>query len=96
MTKGIMGRTLLLSWDRQGEIPKRRSEISIQTGSSDYKGKGDIKQKLRLAMRQRKKKRPRVGWVRQHSWIKTGGEALKCKYMICIEVKNEGWEGLRW
>jgi hypothetical protein len=68
MTKRIMGRTLLSSWDRQGEIPKSRSKISIQTGSSDYKGKGDIKQKLRLAMRKRKKKRPRAGWVRQHSW----------------------------
>jgi hypothetical protein len=28
-TKGIMGRTLLSSWDRKGEIPKSRPEISI-------------------------------------------------------------------
>jgi hypothetical protein len=32
-----------------------RNMISIMKGSIYYEGKGDIKQKLRLAMRQRKK-----------------------------------------
>jgi hypothetical protein len=50
-TKGIMGRTPLSSWDGKGEIPKSRSKISIKARSSDYKGKGDIKQELRPAMR---------------------------------------------
>jgi hypothetical protein len=90
MTKGIMVKTLLSSWDRKGEIPKGRPEISIPTRSSDYKGKGDIEQKLRLAMRQRKRKQPRARWVRQHSWTEMGGEALKCKYRISIKVNDRG------
>jgi hypothetical protein len=85
-----MGRTLLSSWDRKGEIPKSRPEISIKARSSDYEYKGDIKQKLRLAMRQRKRKRPRVGWVIQHTSTKTGEEALKCRYVKSIKVNIEG------
>jgi hypothetical protein len=95
-TKGIMGRTPLSSWDEKGEIPKSRPKISIKVRPSDYKGKRDIKQKLRPAMRQRKRERPRAGWVGQHSWTEIGGEALKCKYKIKIKVKIEGWQGLRW
>jgi hypothetical protein len=49
------------------EISKNRPKIRIKARSSDYKGKGDIKQKLILAMRKRKKKQPKAGWVRQHS-----------------------------
>jgi hypothetical protein len=64
-TKGIMGRTPLSSRDRKEWISKDRPKISIKARSSDYKGKGTIKQKLRLAMWQRKRERP--GWVRQHS-----------------------------
>jgi hypothetical protein len=96
MTKGIMGRTPLLSWDRKGEIPKIRPKISIKSRSRDYKGKGDIKQKLRLATRQRKMERTRAGWVRQHSWTEMGKAALKCRYKISIKVTIEGWQGLRW
>jgi hypothetical protein len=55
MAKGIMGRTPLSSWDRKEEISKSRPKISIKARSSDYKGKGDIKQKLRLATWQRKR-----------------------------------------
>jgi hypothetical protein len=89
-TKGIIGRTTLSSWDRKGEISKSRPKISIKSRSSDYMGKGDIKQKLRLAMRQRKRERPRAGWVRHHSWNGMGEAALKCRYRISIKVKIEG------
>jgi hypothetical protein len=90
-TKGIMGRTLLSSWDRKGEIPKSGSKISIKARSSDYKGKSDIKQKLRSAVRQRKRKQLRARWVRQHSWTEMGEEALNCRYKISIEVKIKRW-----
>jgi hypothetical protein len=60
MTEGLMGGTPFSSWDRKGEIPKSRPMISIKARSSGYKGKGDIKQKLRLAMRHRKRERPRA------------------------------------
>jgi hypothetical protein len=95
-TKGIMGRTPLSSWDIKEYISKRRPKISIKARSSDYKGKGSIKQKLRLATRQRKRERPRVGWERQHSWTETREEALKCRYGISIKVKIEGWQGWGW
>jgi hypothetical protein len=42
-----MGRTLLSSWDRKGEIPKSGPEISIKSRSSDYEAKGDIKTKAK-------------------------------------------------
>jgi hypothetical protein len=41
-------------------------------------------------MRQRKRERPRAGWVRQHYSTETREEALKCRYKISIEVKIEG------
>jgi hypothetical protein len=44
----------------KGEIPKSRPKISIKARSNDYKGKGDIKQELGPAMRQRKRERPRA------------------------------------
>jgi hypothetical protein len=83
MTKGIMGRTQLLSWDRQGEIPKSGSEISIQTGSSDYEGKGDIKQKLRLAMRKRKKETTKRGMGKTTllNWNGRGGIIMQVQDM---------------
>jgi hypothetical protein len=62
-----MGRTPLSSCDRKEGISKSRPKISIEAIFSDYKGKGDIKQKQRLTTRQGKRERPRVGWVRQHS-----------------------------
>jgi hypothetical protein len=90
MTKGIMGRTPLLSWDRKGEIPKIRPKISIKARSNDYKGKGDIKQKLRLTTRQRKMEWTRAGWVRQHSRTEMGKVALKWRCRISIKVKDQG------
>jgi hypothetical protein len=47
-------------------------------------------------LQQRKRERPRAGWVRQHSWTKIGEEALKCRYGISIKVNIEGSQGLRW
>jgi hypothetical protein len=49
-----------------------------------------ISKKLRPAIWQRKRERPRAGWVRQHSGTEMGGEALKYKYRISIKVKIEG------
>jgi hypothetical protein len=74
----------------KGRFQKNRLKIRIKERSSDYKGKSDIKQKLRTAMRQRKRERPRAGWVRQHYSTETREEDLKCRYMISIEVKIEG------
>jgi hypothetical protein len=93
MTKGIMGRTPLSSWDRKEEISKSRPKVNIEARSSDYKGKGDVQQKLRPAMWQRKKETTKSRWVRQHFWTEMGEEALKCGYMVSLEVKIEGWQG---
>jgi hypothetical protein len=93
-TKSIMGRTLLSSWDRKGEIPKGKPEISIQSRSSDYEGKGDIKWKLRPAMWQRKKEMTKsiMGKATLLNW---NGRA-SFKIQVHIKVKIEGWQGLRW
>jgi hypothetical protein len=45
-----MGRTPLSSCNRKDETLKGIHKISIKARFRDYKGKGDIKQKLRLAM----------------------------------------------
>ena len=54
-TKGIMGRTPHSIGGIKGEVSKSRPKISIKARTSDYSGKDDIKQKLRLATRQRKR-----------------------------------------
>jgi hypothetical protein len=46
-----MGKTSFSNRDGKNDISKGRHKISIKAGSRDYKGKGDIKQKLRLATR---------------------------------------------
>ena len=64
-TKVRIGKTPFSNRDGKDDISKGRHEISIMERSR-Y-GKGDIEQKLRLATRQRKRERTRVGWVRHHS-----------------------------
>jgi hypothetical protein len=71
-----------------------RNMISIMKGSIYYEGKGDIKQKLRLAMRQRKKgmNKSGMGKTSPLEWNGRGG----FKMQASIKVKIEGWQGLRW
>jgi hypothetical protein len=55
-----MGKTPFSDRDGKDDISKGKHMISIMERSSDYKGKGDIKQELSPAMRQRKRERPRA------------------------------------
>jgi hypothetical protein len=44
-------------------------------------------------MRQRKRERPKAGWVRQHYSTETGEETLKCRYDLSIKVKSRDDKG---
>jgi hypothetical protein len=102
-TEVRIGKTPFSIWDGKDDISKGRHKIASWkeleiTKVREVKGKSTPKDRVRtrLATDRGKREQTRAGWVRHHSWNEMGEAALKCRYMISIKVKIEGWQGLRW